>query len=257
MYKGYNVIYNPEWSASNRNYVEIGESISKHFQNEIKKSLHEFIHKSTIDGSKMQEEWFPQSVKADIFISHSHKDLDNAMALAGMLKNKFNIDCFIDSCVWGNSNELLKEIDDAYNVTKVNPKVYSYEATTFSASHVHMMLSNALAMMIDNTEGFFFLNTPNSITGGFNSLEQTQSPWIYNEIIISKLVRKKKPSWLMESLLRKSESFSNFEGDIKHELKINYNLDLSHLIKVNFDNGIWVNGNFNTKSRALSTLFEL
>ena len=61
----------------------------------------------------MQANWFPQ-IKADIFISHSHKDEDLALALAGWLKVSFGLTAFIDSCVWGYANDLLKMIDYKY-----------------------------------------------------------------------------------------------------------------------------------------------
>ena len=61
----------------------------------------------------MQANWFPQ-IKADIFISHSHKDKGLALALAGWLEETFGLTAFIDSCVWGYANKLLKMIDDEY-----------------------------------------------------------------------------------------------------------------------------------------------
>ena len=63
-----------------------------------------------VNGSKMQEIWFPQ-MDADVFISHSHNDERTAIALAGWFKSIFNINSFIDSCIWGHSDNLLKAID--------------------------------------------------------------------------------------------------------------------------------------------------
>ena len=66
-----------------------------------------------LDGSKMQANWFPQ-IKADVFISHSHKDRELALTLAGWLRETFGLTAFIDSCVWGYANDLLKMIDNKY-----------------------------------------------------------------------------------------------------------------------------------------------
>ena len=142
-----------------------------------------------LDGSKMQDNWFPQ-IKADVFISHSHKDKDLALALAGWLKENLGLTAFIDSCVWGYSNDLLKLIDNRYCRNEYR-RTYDYEKRNSSTSHVHMMLSVALTQMIDNTECLFFLNTPNSITPD-TIINQTESPWIYSEIATSQLIRKKK-----------------------------------------------------------------
>ena len=59
------------------------------------------------------------------------------------------------------------------------------------AGHVHMMLSTALANMIDKTECIMFLNTPNSVSTRDTKLK-TYSPWIYNEIEITRIIEKNK-----------------------------------------------------------------
>jgi hypothetical protein len=56
-----------------------------------------------------------------------------------------------------------------------------------------MMLSTALSMMIDKAECLFFLNTPNSIQAT-EAIDRTKSPWIYHEISISSLIRKRRLS---------------------------------------------------------------
>lgn len=53
-----------------------------------------------------------------------------------------------------------------------------------------MIFSVALTQMIDNTECLFFQNTPNSITPNA-TINHTESPWIYFEIAMSRLIRKK------------------------------------------------------------------
>ncbi|MDQ0859866.1 hypothetical protein [Bacillus sp. V2I10] len=98
---------------------------------------------------------------------------------------------------------------------------YSYEKRNYSTSHVHAMLSAALSSMIDKSECLIFLNTPNSINYKDVIQQQTKSPWIYLEIAMSQIVRKKTPN-------RKVFSKSYFEAAGK-ELAINYNLDMRHL----------------------------
>jgi hypothetical protein len=171
--------------------------------------------------------------------------------LSGWLK-KHGITSFIDSCLWGYSNDLLKEIDNTYSWKDKKKSVYSYDKVNYSSSHVHMMLSNALSMMIDKSECFIFLNTPNSVDP-FLEMDKTKSPWIYSEIVISKLIEKKAP----KRLRRITETFSNFSGEERLEIK--YNLDLSHLKTLDysqfFDN--WGKKKYNSKSDALDSLYEL
>src|SRR5690606_35011062 len=161
--------------------------------------------------------WFPQ-IDADIFISHSHSDEKMAILLAGWLKETLGVYVFIDSCIWGYSNDLLRQIDNKHCL---NPsgETYSYEKRNNSTSHVHMMLSTALNMMIDKTECLFFLNTPNSISTK-EVISQTESPWIYSEISMSELVRRKKLSEYRPAVTR---MFAK-GGAINESLKVKYDV---------------------------------
>ena len=179
MYRGFNLLLEKNYFKKDHfEYLqEVGLDRLLCQKTTIEKIINSFIKDdASLDGSKMQANWFPQ-IKADIFISHSHKDEKLALALGGWLKETFGLTAFIDSCVWGYSNYLLKLIDDVY-CRNINRNSYDYDKRNYSTSHVHMMLSVALTQMIDNTECLFFLNTPNSITPD-TIINQTESPWIY------------------------------------------------------------------------------
>jgi len=186
MYKGYNLhigLLDLDFSK----YSEKGKKMFNENRQKIQSTLDSFALKDgSLDGSKMQEDWFPQ-IKADVFISHSHKDENLAKCFAGWLKETFDLDSFIDSCVWGYSNNLLRIIDDKFCKNENTP-TYNYNKRNGSTSHVHMMLSTALTMMLDKTECVFFLNTPNSITTD-SVISRTYSPWIYHEIAMTKLIK--------------------------------------------------------------------
>lgn len=95
-----------------------------------------------------------------------------------------------------------------------------------------MMLSVALTQMIDNTECLFFLNTPNSLSPNPDS-NQTESPWIYSEISISQLIRKKNlRHYRMEALMESQRTFSAGEGE---QLKIRYDVNTEHLTEIDVD----------------------
>ncbi|MRX40158.1 hypothetical protein GJU43_12795 [Flavobacterium sp. LC2016-23] len=201
-----------------------GKQLKREYIEEIKNELKvKLIGENIIDGTATQNEWFPQ-IKADIFLSHSHKDLERANELAGWIKNNFNLDVFIDSNLWGESDKLLRELDDEICYQK-NTKTYNYYKRNFTTSHVHMMLSNSLAEMIDKTECLMFLETSSSVSI-YNTIKQTESPWIYNELFLSSIIR------IDENLIRsKTKYFSATERTkINEDVKFKYKLKIDHLI---------------------------
>ena len=102
----------------------------------VLKSFQAFIDKGQIDGSLLQNEWFPP-LPCDVFISHSHSDEDLAIQLAGWLKLKLGLTSFIDSCAWGHARHLLRELDDEYCYQE-ETKTYNYRERNRTTSHVHM-----------------------------------------------------------------------------------------------------------------------
>ncbi len=242
MYAGFNLKTND----IKENYLLIGKQIQLENQKIIKEKLSSFISNGgTIDGSAIQEHWFPQ-IKADVFISYSSDDKDIALSLAGFLKDVFKLKVFIDSDVWGYADDLLWEID--INHCQLNFG-FSYEKRNKSTSHVHTMLSTALAMMIEKTECLFFIN-PNSISVE-ESVNTTKSPWIYYEIGMSKLLRKNDLS------LYRGETTKLFHFTLEG-LDTIYKLDTSHLINIDkTDLAKWeILHNKGTKAHPLSTFYK-
>ena len=156
----------------------------------VRAELDKFIlPNGNFDGKKMQDEWFPE-IQADVFLSHSHADLDLTLFIASVLE-AYDLKVFIDSAVWGYANDLLRQIDN--ELCSNGKGTYSYELRNYSTAHVHMMLSVALSKMIDKSECLFFLNTPNSVSTRGLIKNKTESPWIYSEIAMSNLMRVKEP----------------------------------------------------------------
>lgn len=231
MFTGFNLKTQEEFQK----YYSIGNNMYNDMKNDVEKSLDTYIGQNgSLNGSKMQEDWFPQ-IKADIFISHSHNDEKIAIGLAGWLKEKHDVVAFIDSCIWGYSNDLLKTIDDKYCCSK-EYGFYNYESRNFSTSHVHMMLSTALTMMIDKTECVFFLNTPNSTCSTADTIKnETNSPWIYSEIATSRLIQKK--DLLPKERMKKRQEIlleikKNF-AEKRDQLQVSYDVDFKHLHTLN------------------------
>lgn len=203
MFSKFNVTLSNEIYAKSKYdkdyYKCIGKSMYKQFGDIAKNNLKEYINgNGVIDASSLQEEWFNQ-IDANIFLSHSHKDIDDVIAFAGWLKEEFKLIAFIDSCVWGYCDDLLNQIDKAY-CKNDGESTYNYTMRNYSTSHVHMMLSVALAKMIDSTECVMFLNTPNSIDWKEELLKikennsyKTFSPWIYDELAMTSMIKVEQP----------------------------------------------------------------
>jgi len=230
MYRGFNLTLKEEF-FENKDFdflYEKGETSIEQPQKRINARLKTFlgVDGSSLDGSKMQAHWFPQ-IKADVFISHSHEDEELAIALAGWLKETFGLTAFIDSCVWGYADDLIGLIDNKY--CRKGSRLYNYEKRNYSTSHVHTMLSVALTQMIDNTECLFFLNTPNSLTPN-TFIEQTDSPWIYSEIVMSRLIRENPPE--REKSRSLNESQKTFATGRKN-IPFSYDLSVDHLTAIN------------------------
>lgn len=144
----------------------------------------EQIKQDLIQGSRLQEQWFPVNhleMQFDVFISHSHADVDDGVKkLASWMWEKLGLRCFIDSLFWQYADDLLKMMDDWY-AKKSDGRHYDYKIRNYTTSHVHAMLSMALMNMMAKTECVLFVDSDNSIKYQRNQ-PQTPSPWIYEEI---------------------------------------------------------------------------
>lgn len=169
-----------------RYFKETGEAV---YNESIKfvKELDDYITPDGfIDAEELKNDWF-EDVKADIFLSHSHKDKDLVIALAGWLKHELGLTAFVDSCLWGYANNLITSINQRYNVIgrNVGSTIYTYNGVVYAASNVHMMLATAITKMISQCESLFFINTSNAAIQLTNGDTQTSSPWIYFESVLA------------------------------------------------------------------------
>lgn len=222
-------------------YLQAGNEIYKSFGEESYRCLKAFIcENGTIDGTALKEHWFGIA-PADIFVSHSHRDLNKVKAFAGWLYNNLGLTAFIDSCTWGYADELLKLLDNKYCWNK-HSKTYNYTIRNYTTSHVHMMLSTALTEMIDNTECLIFYKTPNSIkiseeiqSTKSGKKSETISPWIYHELSTSSMIRQQSPQ-------RASAILEHRAHFAQESLNISYHVEkaLKEMIMINEEDlGAW------------------
>lgn len=185
MYKSYKVSLD-EIRNTVSTYKLYGKKQSSEMVKAMEPGLTQYLNaKGVLDGQKIMDDWFEQ-VDADIFISHSHRDDQDIHALAGWLKMNLGLTSFIDADVWGYCNDLILEMDKAYVPSKNG--VYDYSRHNDITAHVHIMLMSALAKMIDKCECLLFVDSDQSISARDAAL-QTSSPWIYNELLLSSMIK--------------------------------------------------------------------
>lgn len=189
MYAGFNLTLSESEKSALKSYVQSGETLFQKQEQKVRTTLDKYINADgSLNATMIEEDWF-RGIETNVFISHSHADESLVKAFAGYLHEQFGVESFIDSCVWGYANELLKMIDDKYCKTIINKdgsRSYDYDKRNQSTSHVHMMLNGALAKMINSTEGLIFMNTPNSIKAqDVEDKAKTASPWIYSELLMA------------------------------------------------------------------------
>lgn len=261
MYSKFN--YSPSISFYNstlNRYLTKGNEIFQKHEAEVQDCLSRYITEDgVINGSDLKEHWFSISDK-DIFISHSHKDINRVKAFAGWIYETFGLEAFIDSCSWGYCDELLNKIDKKY-CYKPKTKTYDYDMRNYTTSHVHMMLSTALSEMMDKTECVIFFNTPNSINMAdeldkVKKKEKTVSPWIYHELSMTTLLRETEPvrkKVILEHFEKRADGF-RVEYDVTKLLSELTVLTDSNLLLWQSE---WQKRPIKLKEEALDVLYQI
>ena len=235
MYKGFNLTLNNSFfdyklqqdiSIIKRGILNQNEAN----KDKIRKDIKELIkNNNSISANDIILNWFRIS-DYDIFLSHSHSDKNLAINLASWLNLKFGLRTFIDSCIWGNFIDLARDLNNSYSLTQNNN--YDYDKAQNVFTHVNALLNTSLTNMINRCESVFFLNTDNSIAeSSYTNQDITLSPWIYHELLITKVIEKIKPRPSLESLTK--SDFLAFDS-INESLIIEYDAEISHLF--NLDN---------------------
>ena len=209
-----------------------GEKAIESVDKKTKKILDNVTVDGTIDGTKLSDGVFP-IIQSDVFISYSHDDEALVKMIVGLLTSVFGLSIFIDSLFWGSADSLLKSIDDRYCKNAFPSNDYDYNKRNFSTSHVHAMLTSAIMKAIDEAEVVIFINTPNSVPDLKNSIdrkgydEYTLSPWIYEELLCTSLIRQR--DWEEYRIQAITESM-HYRFDSNEKLNIKYKLPKDNLI---------------------------
>lgn len=169
-------------------YAESGYLILNKNKKEIKDKLNQYKlpeKSNEVDLTEVVRDWFPLK-KYEIFISHSHSDEKEAVALSSYLKEYFGLNCFIDSCTWGYADLLLRKLDNKYCK---EGEYYDYSCRNGTTAHVHLMLNSALMEMMQFCPIFIFLQTKNSLQTDREDVKNwTYSSWIYSELCMGRIM---------------------------------------------------------------------
>lgn len=219
-----------------KDYHEFGQEVLKRNKTRLYKALDHYTDgNGIIDGGRLQEDWF-STIPVDVFISHSHKDLDIAISLAGWLQTEFGLSSFVDSCLWGYIENLLAEINDKYNCIHIDPngtKTYNHQGAIDASTHVDAMLSMSLNKMLQHSEAIFFLSTENSIVKSQNYPGDlnTYSPWIYLELCLANTSAITIP----ERLKSKYRTDELGHPLLEHKLLVQYPVELTKFSNLDSD----------------------
>lgn len=226
MYKGYklSLSFDKRESYYDRLLID-GKKRNDKIVATVHKNLTAYLRPDgSIDGALLSSDWFPE-IQAHAFLSHSHKNEDDAIVLSQILFEQCKIVTFIDSCVWGYCDDLIKILDDRYCISE-DKRYYRYSDRNRTTSFVHTLLSTALTKMIDRCECLFFLNTPDSIIPDPKRSE-TSSPWIYYELLQTQVIRRKKRE--------EGQRMYSSGGILNESLKVVLPADTSHLLPLKYD----------------------
>ncbi|MCJ0933398.1 toll/interleukin-1 receptor domain-containing protein [Mammaliicoccus sciuri] len=175
-------------------------NIKKDFQKLTESIISETKDIAVFDAMKIMKEHFNKDLNNfDVFISHSHQNLDEVLKLAKIIENKGK-KVFIDSLYWNFADDLLMELDNKYCRNNNNGS-FDYNKRNISTALVHSILSNSLQMMIDHCDTFIFLNSDNMnhLTLENYNDNYTTSPWIYTELLTANIILTNRPTFKSET----------------------------------------------------------
>ncbi|WP_120966051.1 TIR domain protein [Helicobacter pylori] len=129
-----------------------------------------------LNHRELQEAFFspfkPQLKNAQVFLSHSHADINKALEVKNYLENQIKRKVFIDSLFWDYKDDVLSKLAEYDNISRIE------DAFT-------LILRESLEYMIKKCPYFVFLQSKNSVSLNQDLLKITYSAWIYEELKIA------------------------------------------------------------------------
>ncbi|NHA74178.1 TIR domain protein [Helicobacter pylori] len=167
-------ILKPSTRCSNNQVHQINEAAKKIYEL-IKKAKHS-NDDIILNHNEIKEAFFspfkPQLKNAQVFLSHSHADKNEALKVKGYLEEYLDAECvFIDSLFWDYKDDVLNKLAKYDDISRIE------DAFT-------LILRESLEYMIKKCPYFVFLQSKNSVSNqGLSQI--TYSAWIYEELRIA------------------------------------------------------------------------
>ncbi|MDO7817112.1 TIR domain protein [Helicobacter pylori] len=129
-----------------------------------------------LNHRELQEAFFspfkPQLKNAQVFLSHSHADINKALEVKNYLENQIKRKVFIDSLFWDYKDDVLNKLAKYDDISRIE------DAFT-------LILRESLECMIKKCPYFVFLQSKNSVSLNQGLSQITYSAWIYEELRIA------------------------------------------------------------------------
>ncbi|GHS53479.1 hypothetical protein VN1169_12960 [Helicobacter pylori] len=130
-----------------------------------------------LNHRELQEAFFspfkPQLKNAQVFLSHSHADINKALEVKDYLEEYLDVECvFIDSLFWDYKDDVLNKLAEYDDISGIED-VFT------------LILRESLECMIKKCPYFVFLQSKNSVSLNQDLLKITYSAWIYEELKIA------------------------------------------------------------------------
>lgn len=184
-----------------------------------------------IKGDVLKREFFPTDTfgkKFNVFISHSHRDVDTVKQFVNILESHFHVNCFVDSMVWENVEDLQRLVDKNLPVIDEG---YDYVDVLHTSAHVHSLLALSLYEMIDKCECCIFVGSENSLNLNVKKIRtETLSPWIYQEIFYMNHTKPNIPTHV-KKLLKERCFLVAIESQI-NEVVMSHSVDLTGFVRL-------------------------
>ncbi|EJC52300.1 toll/interleukin-1 receptor domain-containing protein [Helicobacter pylori] len=175
-----------------------------HQINEAAEKIHELIENApysndniVLKRNEIKEAFFspfkPQLKNAQVFLSHSHADKNEALKVKGYLEEDLDAECvFIDSLFWDYKDDVLNKLAEYDDISRIE------DAFT-------LIFRESLQDMIEKCPYFVFLQSKSSVSNQWLSRNQdllkiTYSAWIYEELKIAHSISESRPIPMMESM---------------------------------------------------------
>ncbi len=171
--------------------------------NEVPKKIYKLIEGAKhsnddiiLNHNEIKEAFFspfkPQLKNAQVFLSHSHADINKALEVKNYLENQIKRKVFIDSLFWDYKDDVLNKLAKYDDISRIE------DAFT-------LILRESLQDMIKKCPYFVFLQSSNSVSNQWLSRNQdllkiTYSAWIYEELKIAHSISESRPIPMMESM---------------------------------------------------------